>query len=166
MFYFRKTKDDLPMYAKAVGFTYCKQPMMISLVSLPFALFFMIVGFLDNKEAFTFGGPLLFLTIFMAIVAIRTYFSFKKTIITTFNSQNIDGVIEFSIFRDNDVFVIDNLSIKDRFVFRNSDIANVHYKKNVIVVRLRTGSFYVSKFVSLPNTQELKQLFLYRNSVN
>ena len=161
MISYKFTQNELPMLAQRIGLTQAKTPFIISGISLPFALYFLIIGIFFDAEALRMGFPSLFISIFMFIVSMRIYLVYKSVFIKWFNNESIDGIIECKIYRDATSFSIQNLLKGTKFVFKATDIYSIVYDKNIIVVKLRTPKLN-QKLIILPNTQELKHLFINR----
>lgn len=161
MISYKFTQNELPLLAQRVGLTQAKTPFIISGISLPFTLYFLIIGIFFDAEALRMGFPTLFISIFMFIVSMRMYLVFKSVFIKWFDNESIDGIIECKIEKDASSFSIKNLLKETKFVFKATDIYSITYDKNVIVVKLRTPNLK-PKLIVFPNTQELKHLFKNR----
>ena len=49
------SKKDLKTYIKEIGFSQSKIPFILSIISVPFAIYFMVIGVLVDSEALLFG---------------------------------------------------------------------------------------------------------------
>ena len=147
------SKKDLKTYIKEIGFSQSKIPFILSIISVPFAIYFMGIGVLVDSEALLFGYSLAFLTVFMTIVGIVNYYKLKKDIVNIFKSEEM---IQYKLEFVEEQYTINN-TMNQQIAFKSTDIANVLCKKNTIIVKLKNR-----KIVFFPNIDEIKAM-LCRN---
>ena len=147
------SKKDLKTYIKEIGFSQSKIPFILSIISVPFAIYFMVIGVLVDSEALLFGYSLVFLTVFMTIVGIVNYYKLKKDIVNIFKSEEM---IQYKLEFVEEQYTINN-TMNQQIAFKSTDIANVLCKKNTIIVKLKNR-----KIVFFPNIDEIKAM-LCRN---
>ena len=147
------SKKDLKTYIKEIGFSQSKIPFILSIISVAFAIYFMVIGVLVDSEALLFGYSLAFLTVFMTIVGIVNYYKLKKDIVNIFKSEEM---IQYKLEFVEEQYTINN-TMNQQIAFKSTDIANVLCKKNTIIVKLKNR-----KIVFFPNIDEIKAM-LCRN---
>ncbi len=127
-------REHLKIYTKEVSFSQSKIPFILSVIALPFAIYFMIIGYLVDAEALMFGYSSSFIVIFMLCVGISNYLKLKKDIANMFEKSD---VIEYEFELIQDEYILYNITTDQKIYFKSQDIAGVFYKKNTIILKLK-----------------------------
>lgn len=123
-------------------------------------LFFFLVAFFDDKEAFIYAFELLGLFIIIILFLVGVIIHYKKTLKNFFADANSEGNIELSISFDNDELVIENLSRKTVSKIRQREIKSVSTLGNAIFIKTT-----ISEPFLLPKTRELLDFFEQNNFI-
>ena len=111
------------------------------------------MGFLFDKEMLINGFSLLFISVFMVVIAVIVYNRYKQQAIEIFKKSAVNGVVDYTVIKQNDVIQIDCVSTKRICSFNLRDIYKIYFMKNVIVVKLKS-----KKIVDLPNIPKIREL--------
>ncbi|MBR2444280.1 MAG: hypothetical protein IKB27_02640 [Clostridia bacterium] len=141
-------KKDMKIYIREVGFSQSKIPFVLATISIPFTVYFMIIGFLVDSEALMFGYSLLFLSIFMTSVGVVNYSKLRRDIMNLFKDNEI---IQYRFEFVQGQYTLYNVDTNEQVAYKSSDITKVVCKKNTIIVKLKDR-----KVVFFPNIDEIK----------
>lgn len=141
-------KKDMKIYIREVGFSQSKIPFVLTTISIPFTVYFMIIGFLVDSEALMFGYSLLFLSIFMTSVGVVNYSKLRRDIMNLFKDNEI---IQYRFEFVQGQYTLYNVDTNEQVAYKSSDITKVVCKKNTIIVKLKDR-----KVVFFPNIDEIK----------
>lgn len=148
-------KKDVKIYIKEVFNNWIKIPLIILLVSFPFTLYFMLIGYLVDKEALLYGYCLLTIVILMLSVIILRYYRVKKLINKYFNDYE-----EINLSLDNsEKYTIYNITTNEKIIFIKSEVKGKFKNKNSIVLFLNNN-----KILLLPKNNEIENIFFNTNS--
>ncbi len=112
-------------------------------VSLIFAVYFMLIGFLEDKEAFTFGIPL---TVFLVIVALTSplvYRNMCKLPYAEFKKTSQDGVVIFSMKIEENNLVCKNRMTGNTLVKPLGEIKGVIEYKDIFILQFPGNKNYM-----------------------
>lgn len=123
---------------------------IIAVVSLALSIYFLCVGFLSDKEALIMGFPLVFLFAFTIIMLCLAYKKLEKQMNAFYDKNAINGMIDYEIMKQGDIFYIYCTQNKEVAEFSKADIK---YKRSVgkfIVVKLKD-----KRIMCLPKMEEI-----------
>lgn len=146
--------SDLKIRIKEIGLSQIRHFLIIGGISAIFTIYFLVVGFLFDKEMLINGFSLLFISVFMVVIAVIVYNRYKQQAIEIFKKSAVNGVVDYIVIKQNDVIQIDCVSTKRICSFNLRDIYKIYFMKNVIVVKLKS-----KKIVDLPNIPKIRELF-------
>ena len=126
---------------------------LISAFCFPLTIFFLMVGFLSDKEALRFAYPLLIIEVIMICIMIIRYFRIKNVISFKNKKYYKNGELKFLLKRENDLFI--NECISNRVVrsFLKEDIKKIREYKKVIIIMTTSNAVYV-----FPNSNQVKSI--------
>lgn len=118
------------------------------------AIYFLVVGYMVDREALIFGYSFLFLIVAMCFICVVIFCQFKSMIFQSFNAVCLDGKIDYVIEKTEETFEIKCINNNKSFVFSIDDISGISFQKNIIIVKLNS-----QKIIDFPNVYEIRQLF-------
>lgn len=119
---------------KEILFMRIKSFLILGGVSIIFTLYFVLIGFLEDKEAFKFGVPLLGITVLMICLVFSNSIKTKKDINKLFSKFNNKDLINFSFEKNENEFSVVCLENNERFNFYMQNVGKIVYTKNYIVL--------------------------------
>lgn len=155
MINFSYNENDKKIRIKEIVLSQIKPCLIIGIGSLIFTIYFLLIGYLfDDSEALSFGYPLLFITVFMTVVSISTYYRYKKAIELNFSKTAKDNVINYTIEKNENCYKILCLENNKAVEFYRKDIRKIYFMKNLIIVKLQS-----KKIIDFPNKKNILDLF-------
>ena len=148
---FNKTKNNLRI--NEIILSQIRPCLIIALVFVPLAIYFILIGHLFDKELLINGYSSLFITIFMSIVSIVNYINIKKAINANLNISDKDD-ITYTIDKDGNKYKIECVDIKKSIEFTKQEIKKIYQTKNLIIIKLKS-----KKIIDLPKEKEIIELF-------
>ncbi len=127
--------------------TQIKAPLIIGCVAIPFAIYFLTIGYVVDKEALLFGYCLAFLVLFLFTVVALNYFNVRKDMKYMFG-DNL--TIEYKAEFLTDKCTIHDITNNKSLTFQKDDIFKAYLKKHTIILKLKN-----KKIVFFPNQIEL-----------
>ena len=152
MIHFSFKIDETKARTKTVTLIQSKPYLLIGGVSLVLATYFLVIGFLVDKEALVNGFSLLWLTFLMTGVCVVRYYTYRKVIQNNFKEAEND-VIEYTIDKNGETIEITGTKNRKLIEFNLNDIENIYFKKRYIVLKLKSKIF-----VEFPNRQNIADL--------
>ncbi len=110
---------------------------IIAAIMFALSLYFLIVGFLSDKEALSYGFIMLAASIFIISLYVVFFLKFKKQAELFFDKNSIDGVIDYELEKDNDRFTLRCVQSNSFTRFSKSDITYIRPIGKTIVVKLK-----------------------------
>lgn len=154
MISFSHNENDKKVRIKEIVLSQIKPCLIIGIGSLIFTIYFLLIGYLFDSEALSFGYPLLFITVFMTVVSISTYYRYKKAIELNFSKTAKDNVINYTIEKNGNCYKILCLENNKAVEFYRKDIIKIYFMKNLIIVKLQS-----KKIIDFPNKKNILDLF-------
>ena len=139
---------------KEITVSQIKPCMIIGLIFIPFAIYFILIGHLFDSEFLINGYSSLFIVIFMGIVSILNYLKIKKEINANLNISTENDDINYTIERDEDKYKIECVDIKKTVEFTKQEIKKIYQTKSLIIIKLKS-----KEIIDLPKEQEILNLF-------
>lgn len=110
MIYYKKNKKNLTLYLNEITKLASKIPIILSAIFTPLAIFFLLVGYLNDKEALIFGYSSLMISVIAVFLILRIRFVLKRPLKKSFEDANENGDLEFTIELDADVLIVNCLN--------------------------------------------------------
>lgn len=151
---FSYNKNDKKIRIKEIVLSQIKPCLIIGMGSLLFTIYFLLIGYLFDSEALSFGYPLLFITVFMIVVSISTYYRYKKAIELDFSKTAKDNIINYTIEKNGNCYKILCLENNKTVEFHKKDIRKIYFMKNLIIVKLQSKDI-----IDFPNKKNILDLF-------
>lgn len=148
---FDKTKNNLRI--NEIVLSQIKPCLIIALVFVPLAIYFILIGYLFDKELLINGYSSLFITIFMSIVSIVNYINIKKEINANLNISDKDD-ITYTVDKDGNKYKIECVDNKKSIEFTKQEIKKIYQTKHLIIIKLKS-----KKIIDLPKEKEIIELF-------
>lgn len=146
-------KSDLNRRALAIAFAELLVPTIVAIIMFAATPYFLIVGFLYDKEALSYGFTMLAACVIDFVMYILFSLKFKKQVESVFDECAIDGVIEYDLEKVNDKFYLNSDQCNRSMTFSQEDISYVRIIGKTIVVRLKDRTV-----LSFPKTDEIRAL--------
>jgi|SRR5690554_1412485 len=154
MISFSYNENDIKIRIKEIVLSQIKPCLIIGIVSLPFTIYFLLIGYLIESEALLYGYSSLFITVFMIVVSILIYYRYKKAIELNFSKTAKDNVINYTIEQSGNCYKVLCLENNKAVEFHKEDISKIYFMKNLIIVKLRS-----KKIIDFPNKKNILDLF-------
>ena len=142
------------MYLCEMIWFLCKPIIVIGLICIPLIIYFFLIGLFVDKEALFYGYGILGIFAILLLILIRMTFHCKRRLQYLFEFVNENGDIDFSISKDNDEFIIENLTRKIVNRIKVNEIKSVITTKKLVFVKIAIGQLYF-----FPKTEEMKEMF-------
>ena len=151
------TKNDIKTQAKDLAVLKLKPLLIIGAVAFPLSIFFLIVGYAASEpEALKMGYPALLISVLAVAMFVLQYSAFNKALLTSFENNEEDSKVEYSIAKIEGNIEIARAS--DKFSFSTADIEKVSCTKNNIIVRLGN-----KKLLAFPKQEEILKFLQHEN---
>lgn len=151
-----KNKDNVKTYMKDLFWAFCKIIFIIDIISFIYTCLFLIIGFLFSyKESIRSGFELLALTVMLAIIEVMIFFNINKNLKLLFKNSNI---VEFLISKEDDDFIIENVTNKTQIRIKCKDIKKIKLTKKIIIIKTELNGT-----IWFPMNDELVDLLRKRN---
>ena len=151
------TKNDIKTQAKDLAVLKLKPLLIIGAVAFPLSIFFLIVGYAASEpEALKMGYPALLISVLAVAMFVLQYSAFNKALLTSFENNEEDSKVEYSIAKIEGNIEIARAS--DKFSFSTADIEKVSYTKTNIIVR-----FGNKKLLAFPKQEDILKLLQQEN---
>lgn len=154
MISFSHNENDKKVRIKEIVLSQIKPSLIIGIGSLLFTIYFLLIGYLFDSKALSFGYPLLFITVFMIVVSISTYYRYKKAIELNFSKNAKDNIINYTIEKNGNCYKILCLENNKAVEFHKKDISKIYFMKNLIIVKLQSKNI-----IDFPNKKNILDLF-------
>jgi hypothetical protein len=161
MIKFSKKISDLNTYLKEMLLALYKSLMIIELIFIPFIIYFFLVGFFVNKEAFLYGCSILGIFVINLLKILKMFILFKKNLKIYFKDINNKGEIEFSIYLEYEEYVIENITTKKTGRIKKDEIKFITKSKNCIFIKTTNEQIFF-----FPRTSALTDLFSIKKENN
>lgn len=151
------TKNDIKTQARDLAIFKLKLLLIIGAVALPLSIFFLIVGYAASEpEALKMGYPALLIFALSVIMFVAQYSAFNKALSASFEQNEVDGKVEYSIAKLEGNIEIARAS--DKSSFATVDIEKVSCTKTNIIVRLVN-----KKLLAFPKQEDILKLLQHEN---
>ena len=168
MINYKMKKSDINYYVK-VKFLFRISPTLIIFVGMALALiYFLIMGFFVDKEAFEDTHLLITFLILYIIVYSIHYTQINTNTTNAFNNCAKNGEIEYTFSRNGDLFELEDLTNNKKFNFKVCDLIKVKKYKKIIMLKLNSVSVGLPNIdeannwvnIALPNIKEIEDLLV------
>lgn len=134
MILYEYRREKVQIYAKEFSWCQLKKPLIVSICALLLSIYFLLVGYLYDREALRMGYEWLCLAIVVTISAsIRSSRINKKIITEMFGDFE---VLYCSIEQIGFVCLVKNITKNKELSFMQSEVKKVSFLDNIIVVKL------------------------------
>lgn len=130
-------KSDLNRRALDVTFANLLVPTIVAIIMFPLSIYFLVIGFLFDKDALSYGIIMLVYFIFSSVMFVLFFQKHREQIKRLFDDNAIDGVIEYELEMLNDTFYISSVQCNLSSSFSRTDISYIRTIGKTIVVRLK-----------------------------
>lgn len=130
-------KSDLNRRALDVTFANLLVPTIVAIIMFPLSIYFLVIGFLFDKDALSYGIIMLAYFIFSSVMFVLFFQKYRDQIKRLFDDNAIDGVIEYELEMLNDTFYISSVQCNLSSSFSRTDISYIRTIGKTIVVRLK-----------------------------
>lgn len=145
-------QENEQIYAKEMRWYTLKNALIISTCALLLSVYFLLVGYIDDREALRYGYEWLCIAIAVTIVAIlRSYVMTKKMITEIFVGFE---VLHYSIEQIGSVCLVKNVTKNKDFSFLQNEVKKVSFLNNIIVVKLTKR-----RIIFFPKIDSIEMLF-------
>ena len=132
-------KETYKKLAREYFWLISKPFLIVAIIFFVFSLFFLLVGYLDDKEALYFGYPLLFLGILLLIRLVVVHAKISKQNKAIFERNHKDGIVEYSFeCKDENTFEFRNMNSGSVVNIRKADIVKCKVTKTFMFLELYT----------------------------
>ena len=145
---------DLSIYTLEATWFVLKPLIIIGIICIPFALFFLLVGIFVDKESIAYGSCVFYVLLFSILIVLRVYFHYRKVLKAYFRDANSDGNIELTISYNDNEYQIEAFSNKTVSTIKKTDIKAVKVMKKCVFIKTTT-----KQMIFFPRTDEVLQLF-------
>ena len=151
------TKNDIKTQAKDLAVFKLKPLLIIGAVAFPLSIFSLIVGYAASEpEALKMGYPALLISVLAVAMFVSQYSAFNKVLLASFEKNNEDGKVEYSIAKIEGNIEIARTS--DKFSFATVDIEKASCTKTNIIVRLGN-----KKLLAFPKQEDILKMLQHEN---
>lgn len=150
MINFKMNIKDSNKYLYNLIWLFCKTYIVIAIVLFLLSVFFILVGFLDDKEALMYGIGLIMIDIILVLIVIRVALYCKNNLAYMFKFVNNNGELEYTLNKDDSQYVLENLTRKTIVRINFDNIKTIVKTKRLILIKVKIGNA-----IFLPNTDEL-----------
>ena len=151
MVQFSIKKADAQMYKRDIQGYHSKKAFIIGACFAPFAIFLLLVGIFDDKEALGYSCG------FLCVSLVSIAFGFGKALEV---KNEIAGLfaeydeIHYSVETSGQVCTVDNVTKNNRIRFDSTSVKKVSRLKNTIVIKLKNN-----KTIFFPKVYAIDELF-------
>lgn len=146
-------KSDINRRALDATFAELLVPTIIAIIMFPMSIYFLIIGFLFDKEALSYGIIMLACFIFSSVMFVLFFQKYREQAKQIFDKNAIDGVIDYELERVNDTFYISSVQCYLSATFSRADISYIRTIGKTIVVRLKDR-----RVLTFPKTDDIQAL--------
>ena len=147
-------QTEVKKRAKALTWLRSKTLAIIAMVSLPLAIFLIVMGHVSaDKDGLIGGYSFLAIAVWDIAVCLSAYFIIRKLLFADFAKYAQDGKIDYSFERTGDTFKIIRRNDGYAFIFDKTDIKKIGKTKVIIAVFLKD-----KRIAILPMREDILQL--------
>ena len=147
-------QKDLNLYLKELVWFSCKPLFIILFVCFVPIIYFLLVGYLSDREALYYGYGILCLFLLSLFIIVRCYLFYKKNLKIIFSNTNSQGNIEYLISEENDEFIFENITNKTINRLKFNNIKLIQCYKTCIIIQTN-----LNQIIWFPKNNELMALF-------
>lgn len=145
-------KKNIKQRVKELTLLQTKWFIVVAAIMLPFMIFYFCVG--EREAAVEYGAPLAMGVLVFTILTLSAFFSIKNNIKRQFNSCTSEGLVEFSVEKNENTFTVKNFQSGNVFNFNTQNIVKISTTKSLIVVKLKNKMIF-----DFPKRQDIADLF-------
>ncbi len=150
----KKEKSKINQYSNELVWFVCKPLIVTLFICCLLVAYFLLAGYLYDNKALRYGYWMIGVVAFIIILIIRMLFYYKSNLKKYFSNADQFGNIEYVISKNDDEYVLEDITNKNINRIKTKDIKFIKFSKNLIFIKKHTN-----EIIWLPKTNELVQFF-------